>query len=180
MLRLKIAPTEMWDERKQEFVQTGERELMLEHSLVSLAKWESKWQKPFLDQKPKTGDEMLDYVRCMTITQNVSPETYSRLTTGNMAEIEQYISRPMTATAFSAEQHGNRNGEKTTAELIYYWMVTLSIPFECEKWHLNRLLALIRVCNLKNQPARKKSQRAILQENRALNAARRQRLRTRG
>ena len=153
---------------------------MLEHSLVSLAKWESKWQKPFLDQKPKTGDEMLDYVRCMTITQNVSPETYSRLTTGNMAEIEQYISRPMTATTFSAEQHGNRNGEKTTAELIYYWMVTLSIPFECEKWHLNRLLALIRVCNLKNQPARKKSQRAILQENRALNAARRQRLRTRG
>lgn len=180
MLRLKIAPTEMWDERKQEFVQTGERELMLEHSLVSLAKWESKWQKPFLDQKPKTGDEMLDYVRCMTITQNISPETYSRLTTGNMAEIEQYISRPMTATTFSAEQHGNRNGEKTTAELIYYWMVTLSIPFECEKWHLNRLLALIRVCNLKNQPARKKSQRAILQENRALNAARRQRLRTRG
>lgn len=180
MLRLKIAPTEMWDERKQEFVQTGERELMLEHSLVSLAKWESKWQKPFLDQKPKTGDEMLDYVRCMTITQNVSPETYSRLTTGNMAEIEQYISRPMTATTFSAEQHWNRNGEKTTAELIYYWMVTLSIPFECEKWHLNRLLALIRVCNLKNQPARKKSQRAILQENRALNAARRQRLRTRG
>lgn len=180
MLRLKIAPTEMWDERKQEFVQTGERELMLEHSLVSLAKWESKWQKPFLDQKPKTGDEMLDYVRCMTITQNVSPETYSRLTTGNMAEIEQYISRPMIATTFSAEQHGNRNGEKTTAELIYYWMVTLSIPFECEKWHLNRLLALIRVCNLKNQPARKKSQRAILQENRALNAARRQRLRTRG
>ena len=180
MLRLKIAPTEMWDERKQEFVQTGERELMLEHSLVSLAKWESKWQKPFLDQKPKTGDEMLDYVRCMTITQNVSPETYSRLTTGNMAEIEQYSSRPMTATTFSAEQHGNRNGEKTTAELIYYWMVTLSIPFECEKWHLNRLLALIRVCNLKNQPARKKSQRAILQENRALNAARRQRLRTRG
>ena len=180
MLRLKIAPTEMWDERKQEFVQTGERELMLEHSLVSLAKWESKWQKPFLDQKPKTGDEMLDYVRCMTITQNVSPETYSRLTTGNMAEIEQYISRPMTATTFSAEQHGNRNGEKTTAELIYYWMVTLSIPFECEKWNLNRLLALIRVCNLKNQPARKKSQRAILQENRALNAARRQRLRTRG
>lgn len=180
MLRLKIAPTEMWDERKQEFVQTGERELMLEHSLVSLAKWESKWQKPFLDQKPKTGDEMLDYVRCMTITQNVSPETYSQLTTGNMAEIEQYISRPMTATTFSAEQHGNRNGEKTTAELIYYWMVTLSIPFECEKWHLNRLLALIRVCNLKNQPARKKSQRAILQENRALNAARRQRLRTRG
>ena len=180
MLRLKIAPTEMWDERKQEFVQTGERELMLEHSLVSLAKWESKWQKPFLDQKPKTGDEMLDYVRCMTITQNVSPETYSRLTTGNMAEIEQYISRPMTATTFSAEQHGNRNGEKTTAELIYYWMVTLSIPFECEKWHLNRLLALIRVCNLKNQPARKKSQRAILKENRALNAARRQRLRTRG
>lgn len=180
MLRLKIAPTEMWDERKQEFVQTGERELMLEHSLVSLAKWESKWKKPFLDQKPKTGDEMLDYVRCMTITQNVSPETYSRLTTGNMAEIEQYISRPMTATTFSAEQYGNRNGEKTTAELIYYWMVTLSIPFECEKWHLNRLLALIRVCNLKNQPARKKSQRAILQENRALNAARRQRLRTRG
>lgn len=180
MLRLKIAPTEMWDERKQEFVQTGERELMLVHSLVSLAKWESKWKKPFLDQKPKTGDEMLDYVRCMTITQNVSPETYSRLTTGNMAEIEQYISRPMTATTFSAEQHGNRNGEKTTAELIYYWMVTLSIPFECEKWHLNRLLALIRVCNMKNQPARKKSQRAILQENRALNAARRQRLRTRG
>lgn len=180
MLRLKIAPTEMWDERKQEFVQTGERELMLEHSLVSLAKWESKWKKPFLDQKPKTGDEMLDYVRCMTITQNVSPETYSRLTAGNMAEIEQYISLPMTATTFPAERHGNRNGEKTTAELIYYWMVALNIPFECEKWHLNRLLALIRVCNLKNQPARKKSQRAILQENRALNAARRQRLRTRG
>ena len=180
MLRLKIAPTEMWDERKQEFVQTGERELMLEHSLVSLAKWESKWQKPFLDQKPKTGDEMLDYVRCMTITQNVSPETYSRLTAGNMAEIEQYISLPMTATTFPAEHHGNRNGEKTTAELIYYWMVALHIPFECEKWHLNRLLALIRVCNLKNQPARKKSQRAILQENRALNAARRQRLKTRG
>lgn len=180
MLRLKIAPTEMWDERKQEFVQTGERELMLEHSLVSLAKWESKWQKPFLDQKPKTGDEMLDYVRCMTITQNVSPETYSRLTAGNMAEIEQYISLPMTATTFPAERHGNRNGEKTTAELIYYWMVALNIPFECEKWHLNRLLALIRVCNLKNQPARKKSQRAILQENRALNAARRQRLKTRG
>ena len=180
MLRITIPAAELWDEAKQEFVTTKEQTLQLEHSLVSLSKWESKWNKAFLSKKEKTGEETLDYIRCMTITQNVKPETYRFLTNENIQQINDYISAPMTATYFSNEKQGGVNRETVTSELIYYWMITLNIPFECQKWHLNRLLALIKVCNIKNSPAKKMSRREIMSHNAALNAARRKQMNSRG
>lgn len=179
MLRITIPSREFWDESKNEFVFTKAQTLQLEHSLVSLSKWEAKWQKAFLSKKEKTYEETLDYVRCMTLTQNVDPEVYHRLTTENIQQINEYISAPMTATYF-AEDKSRPSRETVTAELIYYWMISCNIPFECQKWHLNRLLALIRVCNIKNSPPKKRSKRDIMSQNAALNAARRKQLNTRG
>lgn len=180
MLQITIPATEMWDGRKNEFVYTKEQTLQLEHSLVSLSKWESKWCKPFLSQKNKTYEESIDYIKCMTLTQNVKDEVYTRLTKANMDEIEKYIAAPMTATTFTEKSRGKSSSEVITSELVYYWMVALQIPFECQKWHLNRLLTLVRVCNVKNEPTKKMSQSATMRQNAALNAARKKRYNTRG
>lgn len=184
MLRITIPGDEQWDPGKEEFVQTRkDQTLHLEHSLVSISKWESKWCKPFLRKEPMTDEEITDYVRCMTLTQNVDPEVYRYLTNENIDQVNQYINAPMTATWFAEEKNGkgkNNRGEQVTSELIYYWMIALNIPSEYQKWHLNRLLTLIRVCNVKNQPPKKMSKKELLSRNKAINEARRQQLNTRG
>ena len=181
MLTITIPATEKYDEIKGEFIYSKEQTLQLEHSLVSISKWESKWCKPFLDSKrEKTNEEVIDYVKCMTLNKNVSDEAYLCLTQENITAINDYIGAPMTATYFSNTDKGKKNNEQTTSELIYYWMIALNIPFECQKWHINRLLTLIRVCNIKNQPPKKMSKREIMSRNAALNAARRQQLNTKG
>ena len=178
-----VPSIEMWDEANNQFFYTKsikETTLCLEHSLISLAKWESKWCKPFLSKQEKTTEETIDYIKCMTLNKNVDDEVYNHLTRDNVEMINKYISAPMTATYFSKEP-GSKGGRETiTNELIYYWMIALTIPVEFEKWHLNRLLTLIRVCNIKNQPAKKMSKRDIMSRNAALNAARRQQMNTPG
>jgi hypothetical protein len=180
MLQITIPALELFDEAKNEFVTTKEQTLQLEHSLVSLSKWEPKWCKPFLSKQDKTPEELLDYVKCMTITQNVDPDTYRFLTNDNLRQINSYIEAPMTATTFSDDKNGKKNREIVTAELIYYWMIALNIPFECQKWHLNRLLTLVKVCNIKNQPPKKMSKKELMNRNAALNAARRKQFNTSG
>lgn len=180
MLQITIPSVELWDEEKKEFSNTKEQVLQLEHSLVSVSKWESKWCKTFLSRKDKTYEETLDYIKCMTITQNVNPDVYKYLTKENIEQINSYISAPMTATWFSEENQGGTNREQVTSELIYYWMISFNIPFECQKWHLNRLLTLIRVCSVKNKSPKKMSKGEIMSRNAALNAARRKQLNTRG
>lgn len=180
MLRITIPATEQWDEEKEEFVYTKAQTLQLEHSLVSLSKWEAKWNQAFLSNKDKTFEQTIDYIRCMTITQNVRDEVYGLLTNKQIKEINDYISAPMTATYFREDKNAKPNREVVTAELIYYWMIMLNIPFECQKWHLNRLLTLIKVCNIKNAPPKKRSKRDIMSQNAALNAARRKQLNTKG
>ena len=180
MLQITIPAIEMWDERTNRFVNRKEQTLQLEHSLVSISKWESKWNKAFLGKAEKTQEEVLDYIKCMTITQNVDPETYNYLTRSNIEEINKYIAAPMTATTFAEEKNSKNSREVVTSELIYYWMIALNIPVEFQKWHLNRLLTLVRVCNVKNQPPKKRSKRDIMSRNHALNAARKQQLNTRG
>ena len=180
MLEIVIPEAEQWDEVKQEFISTKEQTLKLEHSLVSLSKWESKWCQPFLSKKEKTVEQTIDYIKCMTLTQNVDPNVYNLLTKDNILKINEYISAPMTATTFHQENRGGGNGELITSELIYYWMVSLNIPFECQKWHLNRLFTLIKVCSIKNQPPKKMSKKDIMSRNAALNAARRKQLNSKG
>lgn len=180
MLQITIPSRELWDESKQEFVYSDEITLQLEHSLVSLSKWESKWCKPFLSKDEKTDEEIFDYIKCMTITPCVSPEIYNLLTNENLEEINNYIEAPMTATFFSKDIDGRPSREQVTAELIYYWMIASNIPFECQHWHLNRLLTLIRVCSIKNQPPKKHSRREIMSRNAALNAERRKQLNSKG
>lgn len=189
MLELKIAGKELWNEKTNEFEKTQDQVICLEHSLVSLSKWEAKYKKPFLSSE-KTVDETLDYIRFMTITQNVDPIVYQTLNRDELKKINDYIADPMTATWFNDRRKTtpgaapSRSNEKITSELVYYWMIAFQIPFECQKWHLNRLLTLIRICNLKdaqqNGKNSKMSKRDILSQNRALNAARRQRLGTTG
>lgn len=174
-----ISP-EGWDAEKEEFVAPQTKVLQLEHSLVSLSKWESKWHKPFLAKNNKTLEETIDYIKCMTITQNVNPNVYEHLTKQNMDMIGEYIDDSMTATFFTEEKMRRTNSEIITSELIYYWMIALNIPFECQKWHLNRLLTLIKVCNIKNQPPRKMSTRDRLSRNAALNEARRKKFNSKG
>lgn len=180
MLEIVIPETEQWDEVNQEFITSNRQILRLEHSLVSLSKWESKWKKPFLSNKEKTYEETIDYIKCMTLTQNVKQDVYDHLTKENIDEINKYIEAPMTATHFYEDKNNRPSREAITSELIYYWMIALNIPFECQKWHINRLLTLIRVCNVKNQPPKKMSKRELMSRNAALNAARRKQLNTHG
>ena len=180
MLQITIPQTELWDESKQEFVSLKEQTLQLEHSLVSLSKWESKWNKSFLSSREKTYEETIDYIKCMTLTPNVKPEVYRGLTKSNVEQINKYIEAPMTATSFVEDKRGTGSRATITSELIYYWMIALNIPFECQKWHLNRLLTLIRVCEIKSQPPKKMSKREIMNRNSSLNSARKKQLNTRG
>lgn len=179
MLQITIPKTEMWNESSNEFIETKSRVLALEHSLVSIAKWESKWCKPFLTNKKKEPLEMLDYIKCMTLTQNVPDVVYNQFSNENLNDINKYIESPMTATTVRSLK-SNGYGEQVTAELIYYWMIALHIPFECQKWHLNRLLMLIRVCNIKNQPPKKHSANELRARNASINAARKKRWNTKG
>ena len=179
MLKIIVPGIEYYDEKENMFIYYKDQVLQLEHSLVSISIWEAKWHKPFLSDKDKSPEEILDYVRCMTITQNVGPDIYSRLTEKNLMDINSYIENSMTATTFSNDKHSGGR-EIITSEIIYYWMISFNIPFECQKWHLNRLLTLIKVCNIKNNPPKKMSKTEILNRNKALNAARRRELNTKG
>lgn len=182
MLDLVIPGREIYDEDKNEFITTKDTHIVLEHSLISLSKWESKWKKPFLSSD-KTSEETLDYIRCMTLTQNVDPMVYYQIDKEIADKVTAYIEEPMTATTITHRKgDGSRRQQKEviTAEIIYYWMVSLQIPFECQKWHLNKLLTLIEVCSIKNQPSKKMSRTEILRSNRELNAARRAKYHTKG
>ncbi len=178
MLDIYVEESEQYNEETNEFITVKPQTLKLEHSLVSISKWESRWHKPFLNSDEKTLEEIFDYIKCMTVNQ-VNPFIYDALTENNFNDIQQYINDPMTATTIK-DIPGKRNNEIITSELIYYWMVTLQIPFECEKWHINRLLTLIKVCNIKNQPSKKMPRKEILNQNRILNQARRSKYHTKG
>lgn len=180
MLEIIIPATEQWDEKNQEFITSKEQILRLEHSLVSLSKWESKWCKPFLSRENRTMEETIDYIKCMTLTQNVDDHVYNLLTIDNIKKVNEYISAPMTATTFNDSNKKSGGNEIITSELIYYWMISLNIPFECQKWHLNKLFTLIKVCSIKNQPPKKMSKKDIMSRNAALNAARRKQMNTKG
>ena len=173
MLEIEIPGREDWDERTNMFVYEKPTTLRLEHSLLSLSKWESKWHKPWLDPgKPKTREELLDYIRCMTVTQGVDPAVYDRLTRENWAAIRTYMDDPMTATKFTPRKGGKQRARYQTAEVIYAAMAGYGIPFSCEKWHLNRLLTLIRACGEENSPPEKMGRNEQMARQRALNAQR--------
>lgn len=181
MLRILIPEDELWDEAKQEFVPIKEQILELEHSLVSISKWEAKWHKPYLETQDKTPEESIDYIRCMTLTENVNHDVYYHLTRDNLDEISKYIKNPMTAAWFSEHNKSNRKSrEKITNEIIYWQMISLGIPFECQYWHLNKLMTLIKVCNIKNQSGKKMSKKEVMERNRALNKARKKQWNTKG
>lgn len=184
MLHLTIPTIEMWDEKREEFISFKGSELVLEHSLVSISKWESIHHKPFMTDDELTMEETLDYVRCMTITQNVKPIVYELLTNEQLIEIKDYINNPMTATTFSDNGPAGKGPIRKhiiTSEVIYANMVLLNIPLTCEKWHLNRLLTLIKTVEIKNQPEKKNTNRAeLMRRNAALNAARRKKYNSKG
>ena len=183
MLLIRTPDTELLDEDTGRIIPVRGQELRLEHSLVSISKWESKWKKPFLGNEAKTQDETTDYIRCMTLTQNVNPIVYHTLKPEHYRQINEYINDTMTATTFrNVPGRGGKGGRQgvITSEIIYYWMISLEIPVEFQTWHLNRLLTLIRVCNEKSQPGKKMSKKDVMSQYRSLNAARRARMGTRG
>ena len=173
MLILKLPNQEYFDQSTNTFVYTPACTLKLEHSLVSISKWESKWKKPFLKDEQKTPAEFLDYIRCMTINSDVPDEVYQLMGHENLKKIQDYIMDPATATTITdRQQRSGARQQIVTSELIYYWMLSNGIPFECEKWRLNRLITLIRICNAKGNP-QQMSRQEIYAMNAALNGARR-------
>lgn len=179
MLRLKFPEVELYNEETEEFFTIPPQILELEHSLSAVSKWESKWKKSFFDERnPKTNEEVIDYIRCMTLNE-VDDRVYDYLPPSAMNAIDDYMNDSMTATTFR-QSNGRPGRNIITSEIIYYWMTAANIPFECDKWHLNRLLTLIQVCNIKNAPAKKMGKNELRQQNAALNAARRARLHTKG
>ena len=179
MLEITVPKTELYDESTNAFLYVNETTLQLEHSLLSISKWERKWCKPFLHTNDKTTEETIDYIQCMTITKKVDQLVYKCLTPDNLQEINEYINAPMTATTFS-DNTGAKNREIVTAEILYYQMIELNIPIEFQKWHLNSLIALIRVCAIKKQPPKKMSKSEIIRRNSEINDARRKRFKSKG
>jgi hypothetical protein len=180
MLTITVGATDVFDDSTQEFSRNGGIELQLEHSLVSLSKWESDHEKPFLGKAEKSREEVLDYIRCMVVGPIPPGDFLKHLSKENFDLINTYIDRKMTATWFSEQPGAPRSSEVITSELIYYWMTVFQIPFECETWHLNRLFTLIRICNVKQAKPKKMSRAEIAQRNRELNAQRRAQLGTKG
>lgn len=180
MLTIVVSGREMFDDSSGEFTTLGDVTLELEHSLVSLSKWESIFEKPFLTSSDKTTEEVIEYVKAMTLTPKIAPEVFLKLSEENFRTINEYIDAKMTATWFSEQPGVPQSRDIITAELIYYWMIAFQIPFECERWHLNRLFTLIRVCNVKQSKPKKMSRAEIAARNRELNAQRRAQLGTTG
>lgn len=180
MLTLTIGGGEAFDEKTEQFVPIPGKTIELEHSLVSISKWEAKWKKPFLSRGAKTVEETVDYIRFMTKTQNVDPNLYKMLTPEQITEVNKYIDDPMTATTINKTEGKGGTAKVITSEEIYYYMVAFQIPFECQKWHFNRLMMLIRICDEKNKPKKKMRRGETANKYRNLNAARRARLGTRG
>lgn len=179
MLVLTVNTEEAYDEEKEEFVALESVVLRLEHSLVSLSKWEAIWEKPFLSSDEKTDEETFSYIETMCLDEMPSG-TLDKLTNEHLEAINNYINAKMTATWFNETPKNTRSAEVITAELVYYWMIALGVPFECQHWHLNRLLTLIQVCNVKNSPPKKVDRRAAAERQRMLNAERKARMKTNG
>lgn len=180
MLTIIVPGSEMFDEKKQEFITRDNVVLELEHSLVSLSKWESIFEKPFLGSGDKTSEEIIGYVKAMTLTSNVPSKVFLKLSADNITEINTYIDARMSATWFSEPSGAPRTRDIITSELIYYWMTVFQIPFSCESWHLNRLFTLIKICNIKQAKPKKMSRSEIASRNRELNAQRRAQLGSKG
>ena len=180
MLQLKIEDAMFFDEVTETRVMIKGQTLQLEHSLVSVSKWEAKWKKPFLNREGHTREETIDYIRFMTITQNVNPLLYSMITDNQIREVQKYMDDPMTATTFAKQEGKGGAVRATTSEEIYYAMAAYQIPFTCEKWHLNRLLTLIRVADEKNTPQKNIGRGDLARRTRSLNAARRASMHSRG
>jgi len=182
MYEVHVPEMEYYDEKNGLFSNIDETHFQIEHSLISLSKWEAKWEKPFYSKEEKTTEEMLDYIKCMTLTKNISDIVYLSIPNDVLKEIKEYIEKPMTATWFSDDKKKGRRASRDiiTSEIIYYWMIALNIPFECQKWHLNRLLTLIKVCSIKNAPPKKMKNKDIMRNNAKINAARRKALNSNG
>lgn len=172
MLELSVGKKRLYDEKSGKIITVPGESLKLEHSLVSISAWESKWHKPFLTNEKKTVEETLDYIKCMTLNQ-VSDDIYTKLTKADVEEIVEYMKNSMTATWFSKNNKEKPNNEIITSEIIYYWMTASQINLECQYWHINRLLTLIRVISLKNQKEEKMSKKDLYAHHAALNKARR-------
>ena len=180
MLTIVVPGVEMFDEQSQEFLSKDDVTLELEHSLVSLSKWESIYEKPFLGKAEKSAEEVFEYIKIMTLTPNVPERVFLKLSEDNIVAINKYIEAKMTATWFNEAPGAPQSRDVITAELIYYWMIIFEIPFECENWHLNKLFTLIRVCNIKQAKPKKMSRSEVAARNRELNAQRRKQLGTKG
>lgn len=182
MLELQVNRPDLWDEIHNVFVQREPFTLILEHSLLSISKWESKWEKSYLSSTDKTFEEDMDYIRCMTVN-NVNPEAYKYLTNEHIERINSYINAPMTATNFFSiddEEDNNKPRKKITSEQIYSWMITLHIPVEFQKWHINRLMTLIKVCNIENSPPKKPNHAKSMDFRKQLNEQRKKKYNTKG
>lgn len=181
MLELEIKDLELYDDETG-FQTIKGGKLILEHSLLAVSKWESKYHKPFLEQKDGdiTVEESLYYIQCMTINKNVNPDIYRAITNDDIVKVLNYINDPYSATVIHTKQKNRINKEPITSEMIYYWMVASTIPFECEKWHLSRLMKLIEIYSIKNTEPEKKSTTQILREQDAINAKRRAMLHSKG
>jgi hypothetical protein len=182
MLRIIVEGDEIYDEETNTFETFNDVVVDLEHSLISLSKWESKFQKPFLSSGAKTSEEIFGYIKSMIINPDVDPDVLYRCSQQNINDIQEYIDSSQSATTFGSMPERRGPGEVITSELIYYWMVAFNIPFECQFWHLNRLFSLIRICNIKNsnQKPKKMSRNEIAQRNWELNTQRRAELNTTG
>jgi hypothetical protein len=180
VLQLTFKGTELFNDETQTFSEFGGFVLELEHSLVSLSKWESKFQKAFLAKGEKTLAEIYGYIEAMVVTENYPPEIFEQMTQEHLNQINEYIESSQSATTFGPIQNQRGRSETVTSELIYYWMTAFNIPFTCETWNLNRLFTLIRICNIKQTKQKKIPRSEVAARNRELNAQRKAQLGTRG
>lgn len=180
MLTITIPETELYDEKTNTFFTTQKKTIKLEHSLISASLWEAKWKRCFTSKPPSTAEETIDYIKCMCLDKNIDDLVFRAIPMEEYQKVLDYIADPMTATKITDRSNSRGNSEQLTTEVIYFYMTAFNIPFSCEKWHLNRLLTLIKVCSIKNGGDQKMGKHDIMNQNKALNAARRAKMHSKG
>lgn len=149
---------ELFDEETNTFLHPVGKKLHLEHSLLSISKWEAEWEIPFLNTD-KTSEQSLSYIKCCVLDDDFDELLLNTLSDKNILDFNAYLSKGMTAkkiidlrSSLSQKRKSRRPASQKalTSEDIYYSMIQFHVWKECEEWPLQRLLSLLQLCSLKS------------------------------
>lgn len=180
MITIHFEEMEYYDEQLNRFYTLPPKVVNFEYSLAAVAEWEAIWKIPLLNTELGVDSDMfLSLAMCMSDDRELL-EYY--LDDTEKAELHKYLSDSQTATTINSSQNGNTTGRGKvyTAEEIYALMFMNGIPIEWESRNLNRLLVILRIISIYQNPPKKMSQQDVMKQNARLNRERKNKYKTKG